>query len=286
MGRSNAARCTPALLAVAALLLASGCAGHPPSLRIATTTSVDNSGLLEGILPAFERESGVNLQVIATGSGQAINLGRRGDVALIVTHEPIGERALFDDGLVRYYRKVMYNRFVIAGPAADPAGVAGAASAREAMTRIARHGALFISRGDESGTHVRERQLWTEAGTTPTARALVETGQGMSPTLRVASQRQAYVLTDEATLAQLAPALSISALYAGDPVLMNTYAVSVLTTVRASSAETALTFARWLAEGAGQRHLDAFRIHGRQVFFAWPASADARTPESLPAGAH
>lgn len=279
-----AARRTSALLAAAALILAAACADRTASLRIATTTSVDNSGLLEAILPAFERETGVDLQVIATGSGQAINLGRRGDVALIVTHEPVGERALFDDGLVRYYRKVMYNRFVIAGPASDPAGVAGAASARDAMTRIARQGALFISRGDESGTHVRERQLWAAAGVSPAPHALVETGQGMSPTLRVASQRQAYVLTDEATLAQLSPALAVGVLYAGDAALMNTYAVSVLTTVRLANADTALTFARWLAEGAGQRHIDGFLIHGRQVFFPWPASASARTPESLPAG--
>lgn len=284
MGRSIAARCIAGLLVtLAAGAVTLGCGGRAQSLRIATTTSVDNSGLLEAILPAFERETGVDLQVIATGSGQAINLGRRGDVALIVTHEPVGERALFDDGLVRYYRKVMYNRFVIAGPAADPARIAGASSARDAMARIARHGALFISRGDESGTHVRERQLWTEAGAAPAARAIVETGQGMSPTLRVASQRQAYVLTDEATLAQLAPALAIGVLYAGDPALMNTYAVSVLTAVRPASADTALTFARWLAEGAGQRHIDAFRISGRQVFFAWPASSGAGAPESLPA---
>lgn len=285
MGRSRAARRTAAVtatLAAAALTLASACADRTHSLRIATTTSVDNSGLLEAILPAFERESGVDLQVIATGSGQAINLGRRGDVALIVTHEPVGERALFDDGLIRYYRKVMFNRFVIAGPASDPAGIAGATSARDAMTRIARRGALFISRGDESGTHVRERQLWAEAGVTPEARALLETGQGMSPTLRVASERQAYVLTDEATLAQLAPALAVRALYAGDPALLNTYAVSVLTTVRPASVDTALTFARWLAEGAGQRHIDAFRINGRQVLFPWPDGSDARTPESLP----
>lgn len=287
MRRSTAARCAPALLATlaaAAITFASSCVDRTASLRIATTTSVDNSGLLEAVLPAFERETGVDLQVIATGSGQAINLGRRGDVALIVTHEPIGERALFDDGLVRYYRKVMYNRFVIAGPSSDPAGVAGATSAADAMTRIARHGALFISRGDESGTHVRERHLWNDAGVTPAAGALVETGQGMSPTLRVASQRNAYVLTDEATFAQLAPALAVVVLYGGDPALMNTYAVSVLTTVRPASADLALTFARWLAEGAGQRHVDRFRINGQQVFRGWPASSNPRMPESLPAG--
>ena len=280
----SAARRAAASIAAAALALVSACADRPAPLRIATTTSVDGSGLLDAILPAFERETGIDLQVIATGSGQAINLGRRGDVALIVTHEPLGERALFDDGLVRYYRKVMYNRFVIAGPATDPANVAAAASAADAMARIARHGALFISRGDESGTHVRERQLWKAAGVMPPPQALIETGQGMSPTLRVASQRQGYVLTDEATLAQLAPALSIGALFEGDPALLNTYAVSVLSTAAAPAVEPALTFARWLAEGAGQRRIEEFRINGRRVFFGWPASSGALAPESLPAG--
>ncbi len=275
-----AARLTAAL--AAAIAIVSGCGGSGNTLRIATTTSVDNSGLLEALVPVFEREAGVDVHVIATGSGQAINLGRRGDVALILTHEPRGERALFDEGLVRHYRKVMFNRFVIAGPASDPAGIAGAASARDAMTRIARHGALFISRGDESGTHVRERQLWSEAGVTPEARALVETGQGMAPTLRVASQRAGYVLTDEATLAQLAHALAVRALYTGDPALMNTYAVTVLTTVRPSREDMAMTFARWLAEGAGQRHIDAFRINGRHVFFPWPDGVDPLSPESRP----
>lgn len=273
-----------AALVAAALSLAPGCADRRGSLRIATTTSVDNSGLLEAILPAFERESGVELHVIATGSGQAINLGRRGDVAVIITHEPAGERALFDDGLVRYYRKVMFNRFVIAGPQADPARVAGAASARDAMARIAGSGAAFISRGDESGTHVRERQLWAAAGATPREAALVETGQGMAPTLRVASQRRAYVLTDEATLAQLSGTIDVTPLYTGDAALMNTYAVSVLTTVRAGHADMAMIFARWIAEGAGQRHIDAFRVNGGKVFFPWPAGADPRAPESLPGG--
>lgn len=269
-------------LLIAAALAAAGCAPAPATLRIATTTSVDNSGLLEAIVPAFETEQGVTLQVIAVGSGQAFQLGRRGDVALLLTHEPKGERALVNDGLVRYYRKAMFNGFVIAGPAGDPAGIAHAGSGADAMARIARSGLPFASRGDESGTHVREKQLWSAAGVAPPAASLIETGQGMAPTLRVASERQAYVLTDEATMARLAGAVNLRVLHRGSADLPNTYAVVILTTAPPASATHADAFARWIAEGAGRAHIDAFRIGGRQVFFTWPAGADAASPESAP----
>ncbi|MDQ3068974.1 MAG: substrate-binding domain-containing protein [Acidobacteriota bacterium] len=276
---------TRLLIAAIALASLAACGPSPDTLRIATTTSVDNSGLLDAIVPAFEQEAGVDLQVIAVGSGQAFQLGRRGDVALLFTHEPIGERALFDDGLVRSYGKVMFNRFVIAGPVSDPASIAGAASAADAMTRIARSGALFVSRGDESGTHAREKQLWISAGTRPAPAALIETGQGMAPTLRVASEREGYVLTDEATLARLAAAVRLRALFASDPVLLNTYAAMILSTAPARTSEMAERLWRWLVEGAGQQRIDAFRIDGRQVFFGWPAGSARARPESLPAGA-
>lgn len=269
-------------LLVAGVLLAACACDARPRLRLATTTSVDNSGLLEAILPAFEREAGVDVQAIAVGSGQALQIARRGDASVLLTHEPIGERALFDDGLVTYYRKVMFNRFVIAGPAGDPSGVRDAASAREAMIRIARTGALFVSRGDESGTHAREKTLWRDARMRPDPSQLIETGQGMSSTLRVASERQGYVLTDEATLARLSGAVALAVLFADDPALVNTYAVATLTTARPARSGAAEQLARWLAEGDGQRHINAFRINGRPVFFGWPSGVDARSPESLP----
>ena len=285
MRRSSGGRSWASLIPATVVALALGCGSpRPDALRIATTTSVDNSGLLDALVPAFEQESGVNLQVIAVGSGQAFALGRRGDVALLLTHEPGGERALFDAGLVRHYRKIMFNRFVIAGPADDPARIAGAASARDAMVRIATSGALFVSRGDASGTHVREQQLWTSAGERPHAARLIETGQGMAPTLRVASQRGGYVLTDEATLARLSDAVALRALYSGDAALLNTYAVVILTTAPSDTTTVAERFAQWLAEGAGQNRIDGFRVKDRQVFFTWPANADRTAPESMPPG--
>ena len=267
---------------MAALVALGSCTARESVLRIATTTSVDNAGLLEAIVPPFERESGVDVQAIAVGSGQALQIARRGDASLLLTHEPRGERALFDQGLVRYYRKVMFNHFVIAGPAGDPAGVRDAASAADAMARIVRSGALFVSRGDESGTHAREKSLWAAAGTMPQPAHLIETGQGMSATLRIASSRLGYVLTDEATLARLAGAVSVQVLYAGDPALINTYAVAILTTARPARNAAAERFARWLAEGDGQAHIEAFRINGRQVFFRWPPDVDHASPESAP----
>lgn len=258
------------------------CAADPATLRIATTTSVDNSGLLDAVLPAFEQATGADVRAIAVGSGQAFQLARRGDVALLMSHEPLGERRLFDDGLVRYYRKFMFNRFVIAGPGADPAGIRGTASAVDAMARIARSGAVFVSRGDESGTHAREKLLWQMAGAAPARAQLIETGQGMSSTLRVASERGGYVLTDEATLARLTGAVALETLVAGDPVLINTYAIAILSTSRPSELALAERLARWIAEGDGQTHIDAFRINGRAVFFRWPDGADPTMPEAVP----
>ena len=272
------------LLAALAATALAACAPGRSTLRLVTTTSVENSGLLEAILPVFERETGAEVEAVAVGSGQAFQIGRRGDASLLMTHEPLGERMLFDEGLVRYYRKVMFNRFVIAGPPADPAGIAQAAGAVDAMTRIARSGALFASRGDESGTHVREQLLWDRAHVRPEGARLIETGQGMSATLRVAAERGAYVLTDEATLARLQGAVSLRALSAGDPILLNTYAVIILKAARRDPGGHADQLARWLAEGAGRDAIDAFRIDGRQVFFSWPVNADASQPEAMPAG--
>lgn len=266
----------------AALLVTIACSNPDDMLRIATTTTVGDSGLLEAVFPSFTRETGILLRVIATGSGQAFNLARRHDVALLITHEPSGEQALIAEGLVRHYRKIMFNHFVIAGPPNDPARVRGASSAAEAMRRIAESGAPFISRGDASGTHVREQALWTAAGATPASGLLVETGQGMGPTLRVASERDAYVLTDEGTLAQLSATLRLGVLFLGDPALINTYAVSVLSSASEVDAARASRLAGWLAQEPARGLIAGFQANGRQVFFPWPLDADASRPDAIP----
>ena len=179
----------------------------------------------------------------------------------------------------------MFNRFVIAGPPGDPAGVRHADSAVDAMRRIVAASVPFASRGDESGTHVREKTLWAAAGVRPANGLLIETGQGMASTLRVAAERQAYVLTDEATLAQLAPVVAIGALFVRDDALSNTYAASILTTARPHRSPAAESLARWLAEGGARDLIAGFEANGRQVFFPWPTDAPARTPESMPGAA-
>lgn len=273
---------TRRLLAAAALAMTCACGDAPTRVRMVTTTSVDNSGLLEAILPHFEREFGAHVDALAVGSGQAFQIARRGDADLLLTHEPDGERRLFTDGLVTYYRKIMFNRFVIAGPAGDPARIRSARTAAAAMRQIADSGAAFVSRGDDSGTHVREQLLWQAAGVTPGGGRLIETGQGMSSTLRVASERRGYVLTDEATFAQLAGKLALEVLFTEDPALINTYSIAILSTAPADRRDLAGALARWLAEGNAQDAIDAFRVGGRQVFFRWPAGVDPMRPESVP----
>lgn len=270
------------LIAAAAATILCACRAPGEPIRMVTTTSVENSGLLESLLPAFEREHGAEIQALAVGSGQAFQIARRGDASILLTHEPLGERALFDDGLVRFYSKFMFNRFVIAGPAADPARITEASSAAGAMARIAQSGAVFVSRGDESGTHVREKTLWQTAATRPAPSTLIETGQGMSATLRVASERGGYVLTDEATLARLEGALNLKTLFTHDAALLNTYAVAILSTARPDPSGAVAELARWLVEPPGQNRIDAFRINNRQVFFSWPAGVDRTAPETVP----
>ena len=216
------------LLFIAGLAaLSVGCREDRRRLRLATTTSVDNSGLLTAILPSFQDETGIAVQVLAVGSGRALQLLRRGDADVALTHDLVAETAFLKETTPAAYRKIMFNDFVVVGPSRDEAGVGQAANATDAMRRIAGSGATFVSRGDESGTHAREQQLWRKAGTTPSAARLLETGQGMAATLRIASERHAYTLTDRATFTQLAETVGLQPLFQGDPDLLNTYAVIV-----------------------------------------------------------
>jgi tungstate transport system substrate-binding protein len=187
-----------------------GCAAHSEPLRLATTTSVENSGLLQEILPAFQEATGIEVQVLPVGSGRALQLLRRGDADVALTHDPVAEATFLSEMPSATYRKTMFNDFVVVGPTPDDAAVRRASSATDAMHRVATSDALFVSRGDESGTHTRENQLWQKSGAKPPANRVLETGQGMAATLRVASERRAYTLTDRATFAQLSQMIRIS----------------------------------------------------------------------------
>src|SRR6059058_1916073 len=170
---------------------------------LATTTSTRDAGLLDSLLPVFERQTGYHVKVIAVGSGQALEMGRRGDADVVLSHAPEAERVLADSGYFLRRRLVMHNDFLIVGPAADRAGLRGLNDDVAALRRVAAAGATFISRGDRSGTHQRELQLWKEAGVVPPAGSragwYVESGQGMAATLQMADEKRAYTMTDRAT---------------------------------------------------------------------------------------
>lgn len=269
------------LLLVALVSLALGCA-RPPLVRLATTTSVENSGLLSALLPAFTATTGLEVQAIAVGSGRALDILDRGDVDLALTHDPDAEHRLFDRHALAEYRKVMFNDFVIAGPAGDAAGVRHATTSVDAMTRIASSNASFASRADSSGTHTRELSLWKAAGRAPAPRSLIETGQGMAATLRIASERQAYVLTDRSTLRQLESTLRLVIVYEGDPPLLNTYAVMYKTSLAGNRLDRAKQFVAWLADGAGRDAIARYQIKGQPAFTIWPAGGPRSHPDDLP----
>jgi len=234
-------------------------------LRLAPTTSTENSGLLAYLLPEFEREAGLKVHVIAVGTGKALKLGENGDVDVVLVHDPELEEAFMKSGFGFDRRRVMYNDFVVAGPAADPAGLRKANSARKAFQKLGRSGARFVSRGDESGTHQMEKRLWKAAKVQPKGDWYVEAGQGMGQVLLMADEMGAYTLTDRATYLKLKPKLRLEALFQGDRVLFNQYSVIPVNPAHAPgvSLEGAQKFARWLVAPRTQQRIAAF---GRDTY--------------------
>jgi tungstate transport system substrate-binding protein len=254
--------------------------GSREAVRLATTTSVDNSGLLAALLEPYREEVGASVEVLAVGSGRAIQLLRRGDADIALTHDPAAETVLLAEAPGTYYRKLMFNDFIVVGPPSDEAEVRRATTAAQAMRLIAVSSATFVSRGDESGTHARERQLWAQVGVKPSADRLLETGQGMAATVRIASERHAYTLTDRATFMQLAQVVALEPLFQHDPALLNTYAAIVLRGTRRE--RDALRFMTWLSDGNGRTRIASFTVSGLQPFVVWPAGRPRDTPEALP----
>jgi tungstate transport system substrate-binding protein len=259
-------------------VLATACTqepARPPVLEIATTTSVQNSGLLEALLPHF---SGATVRAHATGSGRALEMMARGDVPLVISHAPETEARYLEQHRDWRYRKIAFNRFVIVGPVNDPAGVKSVGTAVDAFRRIAATKATFVSRGDGSGTHEREERLWTLAGAKPPPDRLLVSGRGMAQALRHADETRSYTLADEATFWQLDDGIELAILVEGDPVLLNTYAV-----IHDGSLPAA-AFAEWLSTGDGRRRMADHQVAGRPAFTVWPASCPGDRPASLPCG--
>ena len=228
-----------ALAAFCRPLLLPPLAAQSHDVILATTTSTRDAGLLDSLLPIFERQSGYRVTVIAVGSGQALAMGRRGDADVVLSHAPEAERPLADSGYVLDRRLVMHNDFLFVGPAEDPAALHGLADAVAAMRRIGERHAGFVSRGDQSGTHLKELALWRRAGIVPAGAWYVESGQGMAATLQMADQKRAYTLTDRATYLAWRDKLQLVPLVEGDSLLFNVYHVMEVNPRNAPRVNTA-----------------------------------------------
>ncbi len=197
----------------------------PKEIILATTTSTQDTGLLDVLVPVFEKDSGYNVKVIAVGTGQALAMGERGDADVMLVHAPSSEKKVVDEGVGLDRRLVMHNDFVLLGPSSDPAGVKGTTLATDAFTNIYNKGASFISRGDDSGTDKLEKALWKKANLDPKGKSWYEeTGQGMGASLQVANQRDAYIMSDRGTFLA-SKSLSLVIVLEGDPGLLNVYSV-------------------------------------------------------------
>jgi tungstate transport system substrate-binding protein len=232
-------------------------------ILLATTTSTRDAGLLDSILPVFERQAGYRVKVIAVGSGQALALGRRGDADIVLAHAPEAERVLADSGYLSRRRLVMHNDFLIVGPAADPAGLRGLNDAVAALRRLAAARAQFVSRGDQSGTNLLELKLWKLAAIEPPGGGsgwYLDAGQGMAATLQMADEKGGYTITDRATYLAWRDRLRLVPLVAGDPVLYNVYHVMEVNPRNAPrvNAQGARLLADWFVAAETQHLIGAF----------------------------
>jgi tungstate transport system substrate-binding protein len=246
------------------------------TLTLATTTSTRDSGLLDVLTPMFERETGIKLKVVAVGSGQALELGRRGDADVLLTHAPDGEAKFMEEGHGARRRRVMHNDFVLVGPRTDPADVAGAKSVADAFTRIAREEAPFVSRGDDSGTHRKEHAIWKAEVIEPQGAWYLRAGSGMAAVLRVANEKGAYTLSDRGTFLAQRDLLDLKILHQGDPLLHNPYTVISVSPEKHPSVNhrAAERFAEFLVSPEVQQVIGEFGVtrHGQPLFFPDAAS--------------
>ena len=243
----------------------------PVSLTLATTTSTYDSGLLGELIPPFEEAQGVTVKVVAVGTGQALALGERGDADVLLVHDPQAEEGFMAKGLGEIRRRVMYNDFIIVGPPQDPAGVRGLKDASQAFSRIASGGAFFVSRGDNSGTNSKEKELWKKAGIAPEGAWYLSAGQGMGETLNLAREKGAYTLSDRATfLSQNRPGLEV--LVEGDTALQNIYHVILVKGLSGKKAELARKLTDYFTSAEAQNRIGAFGVdkYGQRLFFPYP----------------
>lgn len=248
------------LATIASLALAMLLQVQRPDVIVATTTSLNDTGLLDAIAPLFARATGYRIRVVAVGSGQALRMGERGDADVVLVHSPAAESAFVAQGLGVRRREVASNYFTIVGPPDDPAGIRNAPTIGEALARIAQAQSVFVSRGDSSGTHVRELALWRAANGRPLWRRYLETGQGQAATLLVADERRGYALTDRSSYGSLRHRLAIVPLRDREPALRNVYSVIELNASRRPRINAAggTAFADFLVGDEAQRLLQTY----------------------------
>ncbi len=272
----------PALIFALVLLACSQKAAEDGDLLLVTTTSVRDSGLLSALLPTFEQRTGIRPQVIAVGSGAALRMGRDGNADVLITHAPAGEAELVASGAALSRKPFMENYFVIVGPPEDPAGVRAARSPADAMRRIAETSAPFISRGDDSGTHRREIELFQEAGLDPAGgwAGFASSGSGMGETLQIAGERRAYLLSDLGTFLAFRKRIELESLSPAHPSLRNVYSVVRIAPERLDPvrAERAAQFEAFLFEAETQQWIAEFgrERFGEQLFR--PLQLELRAP--------
>jgi len=241
------------------------------SIVVSSTTSTEQSGLFEYILPIFKMKTGITVRVVAVGTGQALDIGRRGDADVVFVHDKPAEEIFVQEGYSTKRNEVMYNDFVLVGPKSDPAKVGGGKDIQVALQKISVAQTPFVSRGDKSGTHAAELRYWKGAGITvsPSQTWYKETGSGMGPALNTASAMNAYILTDRATWLSFKNRGDLAILVQGDPKLFNQYGVMLVNPAKFPSVKKAegQAFIDWLISKNGQDVIASYQIGGEQLFF-------------------
>lgn len=260
------------LIVLALATLANAAGASQRTMTLASTTSTEQSGLFGHLLPLFRSQTGIEVRVVAVGTGQALAIAARGDCDAVLVHDRVGEDKLIAQGHGIDRRDVMFNDFIIVGPGKDPAATRGLRVVSEALRRIATARAPFVSRGDDSGTHRMERRLWRSATIEPTSVATPwyrETGSGMGAALNVATALEAYILTDRATWASFKNRGPLALLVEGDPALFNPYASILVNPAKGSHirADEARIWHEWLTSRPGREAIRTFLLDGQQVFF-------------------
>ncbi len=257
------------LIVACALLMAAGLAHAGNALRMATTTSTENTGLLPVLDAPFEKKYNVRIDVIAVGSGKALKLAENGDVDIVFVHDPEAEERFVAAGHGIDRQAVMHNDFVIVGPKEDPAGIKAAKTAAEAMKKIAEAKVGFVSRGDESGTHVKEKKLWQASGVNAAGDWYLSAGQAMAAVLRMADDKGVYTLSDRATYLAFKDKIRLEILFEGDPVLFNPYHVIAVNPKKHADINYSMAkkYIAYVTGEEGQTIIARFRVKGQQLFY-------------------